>query len=269
MADPDLEPAFVALALAMPSENDIAREIGKDIDPNAIFQSRSWLRAALGSRLAPALRETYRRLDDGSPFAPDAASAGRRALKNACLDLLAATAAASAIALAARQYHQATNMTDRMAALTTLSLYPVPERQAALDDFYRRYSGNPLVIDKWFALQATIPRLTPSSPHRCFKRHGISRLPEIGADRGRQAAFVRGRRQNLEVRFCPTPRGCQRPHCCHSHRAHRQWCSVRRHATTPIGADRPLSAAQFDRICREHAVKHRLTKPTAAAGWSD
>ena len=43
------------------------------------------------------------------------------------------------------------------AALATLSLYPVPERQAALDDFYRRYSGNPLVIDKWFTLQATIP----------------------------------------------------------------------------------------------------------------
>jgi aminopeptidase N len=157
MAEPDLEPAFVALVLAMPSENDLAREIGQDIDPNAIFLARAWLRAALSSRLAPALRETYRRLDDGSPFSPDAASAGRRALKNACLDLLAATAAASAIALATRQYHQATNMTDRMAALTTLSLYPVPERQAALDDFYRRYSGNPLVIDKWFGLQATIP----------------------------------------------------------------------------------------------------------------
>jgi aminopeptidase N len=157
MAEQDLEPAFVALALAMPSENDIAREIGENVDPNAIFVSRAWLRAALSSRLAPVLRETYRRLEDGSPFSPDAASAGRRALKNACLDLLAATAAASAIALAARQYHQASNMTDRMAALTTLSLYPVPERQAALDDFYRRYSGNPLVIDKWFALQATIP----------------------------------------------------------------------------------------------------------------
>jgi aminopeptidase N len=48
-------------------------------------------------------------------------------------------------------------MTDRMAALATLSLHAVPERQAALDDFYRRYSGNPLIIDKWFGLQAAIP----------------------------------------------------------------------------------------------------------------
>jgi aminopeptidase N len=151
-----LEPAFVAAALTMPSEPDIARDIGRDIDPDAIFNARMRLRAALGLRLGPALRETYRRMRDGGPFSPDAASAGRRALKNAALDLLAA-AGASAIALAARQYHEASNMTDRMAALTTLSIHPVPERQAALDDFYRRYSGDPLVIDKWLAQQASIP----------------------------------------------------------------------------------------------------------------
>ena len=48
-------------------------------------------------------------------------------------------------------------MTDRMAALATLSLHDVPERQAALDDFYERYKDDPLIIDKWFVLQATTP----------------------------------------------------------------------------------------------------------------
>ena len=48
-------------------------------------------------------------------------------------------------------------MTDRMAALSTLSLCDVPERAAALDDFYARYAGDPLIVDKWLALQATIP----------------------------------------------------------------------------------------------------------------
>ena len=157
LADERLEPAFVAMALTMPSEPDIAREIGREIDPDAIFNARLRLRATLGSRLGPVLRETYRRMQDDGPFSPDAAGAGRRALKNAALDLLAATGAASAITLATRQYHQATNMTDRMAALTTLSIHPVPERQAALDDFYRRYSADPLIIDKWLALQASIP----------------------------------------------------------------------------------------------------------------
>ena len=99
----------------------------------------------------------YRRLSESRPYTPDAASAGRRALRNTCLDLLVATRRHDAISLAARQYQAADNMTDRMAALSTLSLCDVPERAAALDDFYARYAGDPLIIDKWFTLQATIP----------------------------------------------------------------------------------------------------------------
>jgi aminopeptidase N len=170
MADEALEPAFVALMLAMPSEADIARDIGRDVDPEAIFAARSRLRTTIGSRLGPALRETYRRMQDDGPYSPDAASAGRRALKNACLDLLAA-AGTSAIATAARQYHQAGNMTDRMAALATLSFHAVPERQAAIDDFYRRYAGDPLIIDKWLSLQAAIPEAATLDRVRALTRH--------------------------------------------------------------------------------------------------
>ena len=156
LGDDALEPAYVALALTLPGEADIARDIGRDVDPDAIFAARTQLRGTIGRRLGQALRETYRRMQDDGPFSPDAASAGRRALKNACLDLLAA-GGASAIAVAARQYHTATNMTDRVAALATLALHAVPERQAAFDDFYRRYAADPLIIDKWLGLQAAIP----------------------------------------------------------------------------------------------------------------
>jgi aminopeptidase N len=157
LTDDSLEPAFVALALTLPSEADIAREIGRDIDPDAVFAARSALRAAVGTHLADLLFEHYRRLSDSGPYRPDAASAGRRSLRNSCLDLLGATRGPDAIALAARQYRDADNMTDRMAALSTLSLWPVPERAAALDDFYTRYAGDPLIVDKWFTLQASIP----------------------------------------------------------------------------------------------------------------
>jgi len=170
LADQALEPAFVALMLAMPTEADVARDIGRDVDPDAIFAARTRLRRTIGTKLGPALREAYRRLEDNGPYSPDAASAGRRALRNQCLDLLAA-AGASAIALAARQYHQATNMTDRMAALATLSLYPAPERQAAFDDFYRRYSDNPLIIDKWLSLQAATPEPGTLDRVRELTRH--------------------------------------------------------------------------------------------------
>jgi aminopeptidase N len=157
LADASLEPAFVTQALTMPSEADIARDIGSDVDPDAVFAARAALRAAICRNLEPALRDAYRRMSDRAPYSPDAASAGRRALKNVCLDLLAARGEPSAIAAAMRHYESADNMTDRMAALSTLSLHDVAERAAALDEFYRRFQDDPLVIDKWFTLQAMIP----------------------------------------------------------------------------------------------------------------
>ena len=169
-----LEPAFVALTLTLPSEADIAREIGRDVDPDAVFAARTALRAALGEHLASLLFDHYRRLSEGGPYRPDAASAGRRALRNICLDLLVATRRPEAISIAARQYELADNMTDRMAALSTLSLCEVPQRTAALKDFYGRYADDPLVIDKWFTVQAIIPepatldRVKALTEHRAF-----------------------------------------------------------------------------------------------------
>ena len=141
LADGSLEPAFVTQAMMMPSEADIARDIGRDVDPDAIFAARAALRAAICRAARRRAAGDYGRLSDRAPYSPDAASAGRRALKNACLDLLAARGEPSAIAAAMRQYEAADNMTDRMAALTTLSFHDVPERAAALDDFYRRFAG--------------------------------------------------------------------------------------------------------------------------------
>jgi aminopeptidase N len=157
IADRSLEPAFIALTLNPPSESDIAREIGRDVDPDAIFAARRHLRATIGERLGTALADTYRRMIVGGPYSPDATSAGKRTLKNVCLDLLAATQQNEAIARAFAQYRDADNMTDRMAALETLAQYDRPERTEAIADFYARYSADPLIIDKWLALQAAIP----------------------------------------------------------------------------------------------------------------
>jgi aminopeptidase N len=157
LRDETLEPAFVAQALALPSEADIARDIGSDVDPDAIFTARTELRRVVGRELGEALRATYDRMADRGPYDPHAASAGRRALKNVCLDLLVATGDPDAIALATSQYEAADNMTDRMAALASLSQHDVPQRTAALERFYTRFEGDPLVIDKWLGLQAAIP----------------------------------------------------------------------------------------------------------------
>jgi aminopeptidase N len=169
--DPGLEPAFVAQVLLLPGEADIAREIGRDVDPDAIFRSRQDLRTAIGRELAPLLEDTYERNADTGPYRPDAAGSGRRALKNVCLDLLAATGAPAGITKAAHQYESAGNMTDRMAALSTLSWHDVPQRVAALEDFYSRYAGDALVVDKWLALQAGIPEPATLDRVRALTRH--------------------------------------------------------------------------------------------------
>ena len=98
-------------------------------------------------------------------------SAGRRTLKNVCLDLLAATDASEAILRASSQYENADNMTDRMAALETLALHDRPERAAALEDFYARYADDPLIIDKWLALQAAIPEPATLDRVRALTEH--------------------------------------------------------------------------------------------------
>ncbi len=157
LEDDALEPAFVALALVPPGEGDIAREIGHDIDPDAILCARKALRAEIGEQLNATLSTVYDRMIVHGGYAPDATSAGRRALCNVALDLMAAAAKPEAIARANRQYHHADNMTDRMAALATLSLHDVPERTRTLTDFYQRYSTDALIIDKWFSLQAMVP----------------------------------------------------------------------------------------------------------------
>ncbi len=171
IADAALEPAFIALALTPPSEPDIAREIGHDVDPDAIFAARRQLRAAIGQRLGAALTNAYRRMITPGPYRPDAASAGRRALKNVCLDLLAATQDSQAIALTLGQYQSADNMTDRMAALEILALYDKPERAQALENFYLRYADDPLIIDKWLALQAAIPEAATLERVRALTAH--------------------------------------------------------------------------------------------------
>jgi aminopeptidase N len=170
--DAALEPAFVALALVPPGEGDIAREIGRDIDPDAIFRARKTLRADAGGKLGPALAAAYDRVTVAGPYSPGAKDAGRRALRNVALDLLAATGNADAIARAATQYDAAGNMTDRMAALATLSLHDVPAREHALADFYTRYAADALVVDKWFALQAMIPQ-----PDTLDKVRGLTAHP--------------------------------------------------------------------------------------------
>ena len=175
--------AFVAQVIGLPTENDLAREIGKDVDPSAIFAARRALRRAIARRLEHAALTAIESLSaTGVAYSPDAASAGRRALKNVLLDLLCAGDGETGLALAERLFEHADNMTDQFGALVALSQTPGGRRERALDMFFRSHAADPLVIDKWFALQAMLPepdtlaRVRELMTHHAFAKTNPNRL---------------------------------------------------------------------------------------------
>jgi len=157
-SDQTLHPAYRAEFLKLPSESDIARELGREVDTDAVHLARETLRATLGHECRAILAELYEQTVPALPYSPDPESAGRRALRSAALDLLVATGEPSEIARAERHYREAANMTDAIAALSILSHVPGPARDAALEHFYARWQDEPLVLDKWFAVQARAAR---------------------------------------------------------------------------------------------------------------
>ncbi|MGE0281242.1 MAG: aminopeptidase N [Rhizobiaceae bacterium] len=167
----NLEMAFRALALAVPSEQDIAREIGENIDPDMIHAARRDLLAAIATANRTQFAATYATLRTDGPFSPDAASAGRRALVNALLEFLSPVPGGEGFA--AEHFDRATNMTDRMAALTMLAHCFPDSSQAslALAAFERRFADNALVMDKWFSVQAATPRTTTLERVRALTNH--------------------------------------------------------------------------------------------------
>ncbi len=182
LGDRALDPAFIAQALSVPSEGDVAREIGTDVDPDAIHDARKALRQTLGEALAPALAAAYARHAPAGAYSPDAASAGRRALRNASLDLLAAGGSPEGIARAVAHFEGADNMTDRFFALSVLAHSAPDAREAALAAFYERFRDDPLVVDKWLGLQAqiaepgTLARVGDLTTHPAFSWSNPNRV---------------------------------------------------------------------------------------------
>ncbi|MDB5438578.1 MAG: pepN [Caulobacteraceae bacterium] len=156
LGDPKADEAFKALLLALPSETDLAQAI-TPVDPAVLNAAREALRARLAVHLGEALAALHTALQHDGEFSPDAAQAGRRALRNAALDLLAADPHGRNLELIEGHFDASANMTDAMAGLWALAQVGGGAFEAALARFHDRWKAEPLVIDKWFAIQARDP----------------------------------------------------------------------------------------------------------------
>ena len=181
-SDDSLEHAYRAAFLALPSESDIAQAIGGNVDPEAIHTARMTLRLALGKSLRPALEALYEGSAPVEPYTPDAESMGRRALRQAALGLLAMGKSRFGIAKVKEIARTASNMTELVGMLGILSQLGGDAYEDALQRFHRRWKGEALVMNKWFALQASAPsretlkRVTELASHPLFSIKNPNRV---------------------------------------------------------------------------------------------
>ncbi|HEX3919589.1 MAG TPA: aminopeptidase N [Caulobacteraceae bacterium] len=184
--DQSADDAFKALLLALPSEPDLA-VLSAPADPAAIHAARTALHARMAAHLDDSLRDLHARLQDNGDFQVDAASAGRRALRNAAIELMAANPTALNRERVRAHLSGAGNMTDAMGGLNAMMLLGGDAFDAAVEDFYNRWRDEPLVIDKWFALQARDPgegalgRVLGLTAHPAFDARTPNRLRALVA----------------------------------------------------------------------------------------
>ncbi len=156
LLDSELDPAFKELALTLPAESYLYEQC-KSVDPQKIFAARKSFRKELAKQLQLEWAALYQQNQTPGPFKSDAVNSGKRALKNLALSMLLDADPKIWAPMARNQYQIADNMTDRYAALAALVMHGAKGAAECLEDFYKRFADDALVIDKWFALQSSRP----------------------------------------------------------------------------------------------------------------
>ncbi len=187
LQDPHLDPAFKELIFTLPAETYLYEQC-KVVEPQEIHWARRRFKTALAQALQDEWALTYVDHQSPGPYRADAKSMGKRALKNLALMMLLESGDVHWQERAEEQYELANNMSDRFAALQALVAVNAPHAKNALADFYQRFAEDALVIDKWFALQATRPAQTGTSilmdvkalmQHSAFKLNNPNRVRSL------------------------------------------------------------------------------------------
>nr|WP_037472148.1 aminopeptidase N [Simplicispira psychrophila] len=160
LRDPALDASYKELLLTLPSETYIAEQL-EVVNPQRVHGVREHMRAQLALALQTDWQWAFEQHQDSGSYQPDAISAGRRALSGLALSMLCLAAQRSGDSVwpgkALQRFKDAGNMTDRMGALSALVGSGHDLAAPALARFYALFKDEPLVLDKWFALQAGAP----------------------------------------------------------------------------------------------------------------
>lgn len=151
--DDNLDPAFVALCLQLPSDDEVFQMMENAV-PEAIESAKLAMVRQLAVSNGGRLLTLQQQKRPAGAFKPDAESAGLRSLSNQALLTLSTLASDEVRELVWQVWKTCDNMTDTMAALTALKRSGANKYQQALGEFYEKWNKNPLVLDKWFSVQA-------------------------------------------------------------------------------------------------------------------
>jgi len=173
LRDTSLDAAYRDLVMTLPSEVMIAEQVHV-IDPQAIHYARCALRNYLSHVLRADFIDAYHANHQPGSYSPDAESAGRRALRNTALGYLAELNDGTVHKLMQDQLAQASNMTDRLAALSVMNIHQAPGTQEALKHFYIDFENEALVIDKWFSLQGSAPGSDTKAVRKLMQHEAFS-----------------------------------------------------------------------------------------------
>jgi aminopeptidase N len=182
------DPAFAALLLRLPDLGDLV-QAREPVDAEALYQGRAAVRAAVAGALRDELEAIVAAGGPPGAFSPDAASAGRRSLLAAALDLLAALGPEIGGAAAKAAFEASRSMTETMAALDALGSSGSDRFDGALGVFAQRWAGNPLVMDKWFSVQAASPRADAQTRIAALRTHPDFTLANPNRVRALAGAF--------------------------------------------------------------------------------
>lgn len=154
LTDKSVSPAFKAIALTLPSETRIA-ESQPMINPIAIRAAIRSLREQLGRQFSHVIMRVF---DDNAPnpvYSPSAAEAGKRAMRAFCFELLLAGGNAKSLLRARQIFETSKNLTERLDALRIIVNSASPTKFTLLEAAEAEWRKEPLLINKWFTLQAT------------------------------------------------------------------------------------------------------------------
>jgi aminopeptidase N len=153
LLDNKLDSALKSLALTLPDQGFLMDQL--DIaDVDNIFHARKQLQIEISQQLDAELFKTYNHCQLTSDYQFNALDAGKRSLRKTCLSLLLSSQQEKYFKLCYEDYLNSNNMTDSMGALSILSQYTHSYRDKALVNFESKWKHEPLVMDKWFSIQA-------------------------------------------------------------------------------------------------------------------